>query len=123
MANFVERIADTVTSVGAKRSYGDKIEIDGVELVPVSIVWFGFGGGSSEPGAAAGEDGVGEAGSPERVESGGGGGGGSVPVGAYVGTTTGPRFEPNLVAVLAVAIPLTWVAGHALARVIKALKK
>jgi hypothetical protein len=32
-------------------------------------------------------------------------------------------FQPNVVALAAVAIPLVWTTGHALARIIRALKK
>ena len=33
------------------------------------------------------------------------------------------RFEPNVIALLAVSVPFVWVAGRALARIIRALKK
>jgi len=108
MANLVEKIADSVGSLGVKRAYGDPITLDGAEIVPVALTWYGFGAGTDE-GSDAG---------------GGGGGGASIPVGVY---STGPdgtvRFEPNLIALLAVAIPLSWVGGKALARVVRALKK
>jgi len=111
MVNIVEKVADSVSSLGVKRSYGDPVTIDGVELVPVSIVWFGFGAGSDDSGESG--DGAG----------GGGGGGASLPIGAYVAGPDGPRFEPNLVALLVALVPLTWVAGKALSRIIRALKK
>ena len=91
MANIVEKIAQQVTSVGAKASYGDPVTVGGVEIVPVALVWFGFGGGSDE-----------------SEQGGGGGGGVSIPVGAYVRGSDGARFKPNPVAVLAVSIPLAW---------------
>jgi hypothetical protein len=94
MANIVEKIAQQVTSVGAKASYGDPVTVGGIELVPVALVWFGFGGGSDE------------------AEQGGGGGGGvSVPVGAYVRGPDGATFKPNLVALLAVSIPIAWAVS------------
>ena len=108
MPQLAVRLAEMLTTVGAKAAYGDPIEIDGKRIVPVAFLWYGFGGGSDE-----GED----------AAAGGGGGGATIPVGAYVTTGTTVRFQPNLVAVLAVAIPLTFVAGRALARVVKALKK
>jgi uncharacterized spore protein YtfJ len=108
MAQLVVRLAEMLTSFGAKAAYGDPIEVDGKRIVPVALLWYGFGGGSDE-----GED----------AAAGGGGGGATIPVGAYVTTGNTVRFEPNLVALLAVSIPLTFVAGRALARVIKALKK
>ena len=108
MANLVEKIADSVGSLGVKRSYGDPVTVDGVEIIPVALTWYGFGAGSDDSAEAGG----------------GGGGGASIPIGVY---STGPdgtvRFEPNLIALLWVAIPLTWVGGHAFARVIRALKK
>ncbi|MFP7759953.1 hypothetical protein [Marisediminicola sp. LYQ85] len=107
MANLVEKIADSVTSIGAKRSYGDPVTVDGVEMIPVSLVWFGFGAGNDE-----------------SAEAGGGGGGGTIiPIGAYTKGRDGLVFEPNIIALLAVSIPLTVVAGKALSKVIRALKK
>lgn len=74
----------------------------------MALTWFGFGAGADDSAEAGG----------------GGGGGASIPVGVY---STGPdgtvQFEPNLIALLAVSIPLTWVAGKALASIVKALKK
>ena len=94
MANIVEKIAQQVTSVGAKASYGDPVTVGGIELVPVALVWFGFGGGSDE------------------AEQGGGGGGGvSIPVGAYVRGPDGARFRPNLVALIAVSVPIVWAVS------------
>ena len=52
-----------------------------------------------------------------------GGGSYSVPVGVYVRDDAGVRFQPNVVAVLAVGIPFVWVTGKALARIIKAAKR
>jgi uncharacterized spore protein YtfJ len=106
MANLAERIGHLVTSLGVRASYGEKITIDGAEVVPVAIVWFGFGGGD-ESGAAGG----------------GGGGGATIPIGVYTGGANGPRFQPNLIALLAVSVPLTLVAGKALSHLVKALKK
>ncbi|HEY0260664.1 MAG TPA: hypothetical protein VGC18_12530 [Lacisediminihabitans sp.] len=106
MTNVVERLAQSVTSANVTASYGDKVSIGGVELIPVALVGFGFGGG--------GDDG----------DNGGGGGtAGSVPIGAYVGGPDGVRFRPNPIALLAVSIPVAWVAGRSLARIVKAFKK
>jgi len=46
-----------------------------------------------------------------------------VPVGAYIRKGDDLRFEPNVVSLLAVAIPFVFFAGRALSRVIRALKK
>ena len=71
---------------------------------------YGFGGGSGN--------------SPEQGEgSGGGGGGWSVPLGAYVSRGGDVRFEPNIIGLLIVAIPLISVAGKALKVIIRALKR
>ncbi len=105
MANLVEKVAQTVSSLGVKASYGDPVVLDGVEIVPVALVYFGFGAGGDES------------------EGGGGGGGASIPIGAYVVGVDGPAFRPNLMVLMAVSIPLTVVAGKALTSVIKALKR
>ena len=94
MANIVEKIAQQVTSVGAKASYGDPVTVGGIELVPVALVWFGFGGGSDE-----------------AEQGGGGGGGASIPIGAYVRGADGATFKPNVVALLAVSIPIAWAVS------------
>lgn len=108
MPQLVVRLAEMLTSLGVKAAYGDPIDVDGKRIVPVAIVWYGFGGGSEEGDDAA---------------AGGGGGGATIPVGAYVGSGSTVRFQPNIVALMAVSIPLTFVAGRALARIIRALKK
>lgn len=111
---MVENIADKVTSsLGAKVNYGEKVMLEQGETMPVSLIWFGFGGGSAEGDSVpAGDSG-----------SGGGGGGASVPLGVYVGSTLGARFVPNIVALMVVSIPLVYCGGKALSAVIRALKK
>lgn len=108
MTNLVTQIAESVRTIGVKTVYGEPIELDGVTMVPVALAQFGFGGGG------AGDDGS---------TGGGGGGGYSIPIGAYIREGNGLRFEPNLIALLAVGIPFVWVAGRAGARMIKALKR
>ncbi|TFD62692.1 hypothetical protein E3T39_01750 [Cryobacterium suzukii] len=109
MTSLPEKLADTFRSAGVKSAYGDPVQIDGVTLVPVALSYYGFGGGDAGEGGAAG--------------SGGGGGGVSLPIGAYVKAGSTARFEPNVIALLAVGVPFLFVAGRALARVIRALKK
>jgi hypothetical protein len=46
-----------------------------------------------------------------------------VPIGAYIKDKTGVRFEPNPIALLAVAIPFAWVATRGIALVFKALRR
>ena len=108
MTSLPEKLAETFRSAGVKSAYGDPVQIDGATLVPVALVYYGFGGGD------AGEAGGG---------SGGGGGGVSLPIGAYVKSGGTARFEPNVIALLAVGVPFLLIAGRALARVIRALKK
>jgi uncharacterized spore protein YtfJ len=111
MSNLVLKLADSVKNIGVSSAYGEPVELDGVTLVPVALVEFGFGGGSDGD-------------SEDAAEAGGGGGGGfSIPIGAYVRDRNGLRFEPNVISLLAVGIPFIWVAGKALSRVIRALKK
>ena len=110
MGNLTQHIADSVSSVGVRAAYGEPVEIDGTTIVPVAIVGYGFGAGEGD----AGNSGEG---------AGGGGGGYAAPVGAYVTRDGYTRFEPNTIALIAVGIPFVCVAGRALARVVRALKK
>lgn len=110
MANLTEKLAESVP-LGMKLSYGPTQTVDGIELVPVAIVSYGFGAGDGGTQA-----------DPDASGSGGGGGGSSIPVGAYIGGPDGLRFRPNPIAVMAVAIPLVWVTGKALARILKAAR-
>ncbi|WP_111721241.1 hypothetical protein [Homoserinimonas sp. OAct 916] len=112
MTNLAVQLADAVKSLGMGTVYGDPIEVEGVTLVPVSLAYYGFGGGSD---ASDEPDG--------SVAGGGGGGGMSIPVGAYIKDIDGLRFRPNLVTLMAVSIPMICVSGWAMARVIRALKK
>lgn len=106
MATITKQLADSVSSMGVKASYGEPVNLDGTTIIPVAVTSFGFGGGAAE--------GEGE---------GGGGGGFAAPVGAYVTRDGFTRFEPNLIALLTVGIPFICVAGRAVARVIRALKR
>ncbi|MDQ0575650.1 hypothetical protein [Agromyces albus] len=110
MAELVLELAETVSGVGVKTSYGETLDIDGTKVVPVALGYYGFGGGG-------GSDEKGDQG------SGGGGGGVSIPIGAYIGRGGDVRFEPNLIGLMLVATPLIWVTGKALKVVIRALKR
>jgi uncharacterized spore protein YtfJ len=112
MTNISLKLAETISSNGIKSVYGEPVEIDGTTIVPVAAVQYGFGAGSGGEGS---ED--------SEAPGGAGGGGVSIPFGAYVSDPTGVHFRPNIITLLVVAIPFLWVAGHAWARVIKALKK
>jgi hypothetical protein len=106
MPNIALELGKQSASLGVNSAYGEQRDVGGVQLIPVSLSWTGFGGGSDEVG-----------------NGGGGGGGWAVPLGAYIRRGGDVRFEPNIVSLLAVSIPLVWVAGRALSRVARALKK
>ncbi|MEX0151402.1 MULTISPECIES: hypothetical protein [Microbacterium] len=106
MPNIALELGKQSTSFGVTAAYGEQQDVDGVRIVPVALTWAGFGGGSDEQG-----------------NGGGGGGGYTLPLGAYVRRGDDLRFEPNIVSLLAVGVPFVWVAGRALSRVIRALKK
>ncbi|MDO9397284.1 MAG: hypothetical protein Q7T71_12110 [Herbiconiux sp.] len=121
MANLVETLTDATRSIGVGAAYGAPVEIDGATLVPVALVWAGYGGGTgnaSSPGATEQKFAAGDAGA-----EGFGGGGVSVPIGAYVTVDGKATFEPNLIALLAVSIPVIVTTGWALSRFVRALKK
>lgn len=106
MPNIALELGKQTATFGVESAYGEPQDINGVTVVPVAVAWTAFGGGSDESG-----------------NGGGGGGGYAIPVGAYIRRGDDLRFEPNLVSLVAVAIPFVWVAGRALSRVIRALKK
>ena len=106
MPNIALELGKQYASFGVTSAYGEQQDVDGIRLIPVAITWSGFGGGSDEAG-----------------NGGGGGGGWTVPLGAYIRKGDDLRFEPNLVSLVAVAIPFVFFAGRALSRVIRALKK
>lgn len=112
MTQLTKALADTLSNVGVNSSYGDPIEVDGTTIVPVAVTTFGFGAGEGDiPSHSDTSEG-----------SGGGGGGFAAPVGAYMTRNGVTRFEPNTVALLALGIPLVFVTGRAMSRIIKALK-
>lgn len=106
MPNIALELGKQSATFGVHSAYGEPQNLDGITLVPVALSWSGFGGGSDESG-----------------NGGGGGGGYAIPLGAYIRRGDDLRFEPNIVSFLAVAIPFVWVAGRALSRVIRVLKK
>ena len=110
MTSLPEKLAEISRSAGVKTAYGDPVQVDGISLVPVALVYYGFGGGEGD----SAESGKG---------SGGGGGGMALPIGAYVKSGGSLRFDPNIISLLAVGIPFIWVAGKAISRVIRALKR
>lgn len=115
MANITKQLADSVTQSGVRMAYGEVVDMDGTKVMPVAVAAYGFGGGE---GGGTGPDQ-----SVQGEGSGGGGGGTSLPIGAYVTRDGDTRFEPNIIALAAVAVPLVCVAGRALQRIIRALKR
>ena len=109
MTNLALKLAENARYIGVRSAYGDPVQIEGVTIVPVALVQYGFGGGGE------GDDADGAAG--------GGGGGMAIPIGAYVKSGGAARFEPNVISLLAVGIPFVWVSGKAIARIIRALKR
>lgn len=106
MPNLAVELGKLSTQFGVKAVYGEQQDVDGVTMIPVAASWTGFGAGADE-----------------NDNGGGGGGSVSVPVGAYVRRPEGLRFEPNVIALLTVGIPFVCVAGSALRKIIRALKK
>lgn len=85
-------------------AYGEIRTIDGVEVLPVAFVAYGFGGGQG----------------PEAVGRGGGGGGVSIPLGVYSGASGEARFRPNVAVLLALAVPAISAVSWAIAAVVRA---
>jgi len=105
MPNIAVELGKQAASFGVKSAYGETVDVDGVSITPVALAVTGFAGGSGEG------------------MEGGSGGGTAIPLGVYVRREEGLRFEPNLITLLAVGIHFVWVAGRALTRIIRALKK
>ncbi|UWF78503.1 MULTISPECIES: hypothetical protein [Microbacterium] len=106
MPHIALELGRSAASFGVKSAYGEPQQVDGAEFTPVALTLTGFGGGNMDDSAG-----------------GGGGGGVAIPLGVYVRREEGLRFEPNFVSLLAVATPFVWIAGRALSRIIRALKK
>ena len=119
MARVLETLSESVPSWGVKLAVGEKVTVDGHELVPVALVAFGFGGGEGSGESPEG----GKTPTVKGEGSGGGGGGYAVPVGAYVGGADGPRFRLNPIATLVLAIPLVSAGGWAIAQIIRAVRR
>ncbi|MFT4156556.1 MAG: hypothetical protein QM630_01300 [Microbacterium sp.] len=110
MPNIALELGKNAGSFGVNSAYGKTQTIDGAQFTPVALTVSGFGGGSGgAEGTAEGE--------------GGGGGGIAIPLGVYTCREEGLRFEPNPISLLAVAVPFVWIAGRAIARVVRALKR
>lgn len=117
MTNLVAQLADSAKDFGVQAAYGDPIEVGGSTVIPVAVVWYGFGGGSIDE--ATGDSKVANL---KGVGSGGGGGGYSIPIGAYISRAGRTRFEPNTIALLTVGVPFVATVGWALRRFIRAFR-
>ena len=86
----IESLARSVQdSLTTRTIYGDPITVEGVTVVPVAEVRFGFGGGGGGGTGPTGDDGASTGGG----NGGGGGGGGGVrPVGFIEITSSGSRW-------------------------------
>lgn len=107
MVQYAVEIAKQVANFGVQSAYGEAQQLDGTTVIPVALVASGFGGGGEN----------------ETGANGGGGGSYSIPLGVYVKDEDRVSFRPNIIALLVVAVPFVCVAGRALSRVIRALKK
>jgi uncharacterized spore protein YtfJ len=47
MTSLPEKLAETFRSAGVKSAYGDPVQIDGATVLPVALVYYGFGGGDT----------------------------------------------------------------------------
>lgn len=103
--NIAEKLADTVKARGVQLAYGEPIVAEGMTVIPVALVGYGFGGGG-----------------PDESIGGGGGGGVSIPVGVYRLSEGSVQFIPNLVALIAVSAPVVLAAGFGLSRILRALR-
>ncbi|MBI5161061.1 MAG: hypothetical protein HY996_06570 [Micrococcales bacterium] len=106
MVTVLEQITSTVQKLGPSINYGPPVTVGDTQVVPVSMVWLGFGG-------VDGVDGQG----------GGGGAGASLPIGAYVDGIDGPEFQPNVIALIAASGILVAAVGSAIAGVISASRR
>jgi uncharacterized spore protein YtfJ len=110
-SSFVERVAEKMgASASAKAVYADPVEHDGITVIPVAKVRWGFGGGS---GRKKGERG-----------SGGGGGMQAVPLG-YIEIKEGQtQFRPirdpmTFVPIAAVGSIAGWILLRSIRKLIR----
>ncbi len=106
MPNIALELGKQSASFGVHSAYGEQQDVDGIRSSP-----------SRSPGRASAAD------PTKPATAGAGAAAGRFPLGAYIRKGDDLRFEPNIVSLLAVAIPFVLFAGRALSRVIRALKK
>ena len=103
---ITQGLAAGVPNRGITLAVGESHKVDGVELVPVAFVSYGFGALDESA----------------RLGSGGGGGGVAIPLGAYAVKHGALQFRPNTIAVLSLLIPIIGALGLSISMIIKALK-
>lgn len=101
---LTEALASGIPKRGIGLAFGDTRTVDGIALVPVAFVTYGFGG----------TEGSG------KIGTGGGGGGVAIPLGAYTSKDGSMVFRPNSIALLATVIPLVSAVGFAVSKIIAA---
>ncbi|WP_353111274.1 hypothetical protein [Microbacterium sp.] len=105
MPHIAGDLGKQAAKFGVDSAYGAPIDVEGAVVTPVALTVSGYAAGGSEE------------------MDGGTAGGIAVPLGVYVRREEGLRFEPNVITLLVVAVPFVWVAGRAITRIIRALKK
>ena len=106
-SDITQGLAAGVPNRGITLAFGDARKVDGVDLVPVAFVSYGFG--------ALDES--------SRLGSGGGAGGVAIPLGAYSVKDGTPQFRANTIALLSLLIPIIGTLGLAISMIIKAVKR
>lgn len=103
--NVALKLAETMEARGVKLAYGEPIVAEGMTIIPVAFVAYGFGGGGTD-----------------ETIAGGGGGGTSIPLGIYRISDGAVSFIPNIIAMVAVGAPIVVAAGMGISRILRALR-